>query len=229
MSCTSPAPGSSLADTVCTENDRAQANPPTSLVRRRRVPDTSVMSETDYLANHFLIAMPNLADPNFFHTVTYICEHNEEGALGIVINRPMNLHLSDVLAHMELSAADEVVGNAPIYVGGPVQPDRGFVLHRPLGHWEATLPITEVIGVTSSRDILSAIAANEGPEESLIALGYAGWGAGQLEEEMAANAWLSGPADERIVFELPHEKRWEAAAAKLGIDLNLLSGDAGHA
>lgn len=187
------------------------------------------MNDADFLGNHFLIAMPNLADPNFFHTVTYICEHNADGALGIVINRPMNLHLRDVLQHMELDAADETVGDTPIFVGGPVQQDRGFVLHRPLGSWEATLKVTDAIGVTSSRDILSAIAAHEGPEESLIALGYAGWGAGQLEQEMAANAWLSGPADERIVFELPHEKRWEAAAAKLGVDLNLLSGETGHA
>ncbi len=187
------------------------------------------MHTTDFLGNHLLIAMPNLEDPNFFHTVTYLCEHNTEGALGIVINRPMNLTLAEVLQHMDLKPVTEDIGKLPIYLGGPVQQDRGFVLHRPLGDWEATLKVTDDIGITSSRDILGAIAQGEGPENALIALGYAGWGAGQLEQEMAANTWLSGPADEHIVFDLPHQERWEAAAAKLGIDLHLLSGDAGHA
>jgi putative transcriptional regulator len=193
------------------------------------VPDTSAMHDTDFLGNHFLIAMPKLADPNFFHTVTYLCEHNPEGALGIVINRPLQLTLREILQHMDLEPVTEAIGDQPIYLGGPVQQERGFVLHRPLGDWEATLPVSEEIGVTSSRDILTAIAAGQGPEQCLIALGYAGWGAGQLEQELAANAWLSGPADQRIVFDLPHEQRWEAAAARLGVDLNLLSGEAGHA
>ena len=187
------------------------------------------MRDMDFLADHFLIAMPRLADPNFFHTVTYLCEHNAEGALGIVINRPLNLSLREVLQHMDLEPATEAIGRQPIYLGGPVQQERGFVLHRPLGDWEATLKVSEDIGVTSSRDILMAIAAGQGPEQSLIALGYAGWGAGQLEQEMAAKTWLSGPADRRIVFELPHAQRWEAAAARLGVDLNLLSSEAGHA
>jgi putative transcriptional regulator len=187
------------------------------------------MQSADLLGNHFLIAMPGLADPNFFHTVTYLYEHNAEGALGIVINRPLNLTLREILQHMDLEPATTAIGDQPIYLGGPVQQERGFVLHRPLGDWEATLQVSEDIGVTSSRDILTAIAAGQGPEQSLIALGYAGWGAGQLEQEMATNTWLSGPADRRIVFDLPHEQRWEAAAAKLGVDLNLLSGEAGHA
>ncbi|MEA2094025.1 MAG: YqgE/AlgH family protein, partial [Pseudomonadota bacterium] len=116
-----------------------------------------------------------------------------------------------------------------IYMGGPVQNDRGFVLHEPVGNWEATLKITNDTGITSSRDILEAIACGEGPEKSIITLGYAGWGAGQLEQELAANAWLSGPANTRIVFDTPFEQRWEAAAALIGVDLNLISGDAGHA
>ncbi len=187
------------------------------------------MSASDSLTNHLLIAMPALADPNFHHTVTFICEHNDEGALGIVINRPMGMDLEEILKHIEVEAVDEVIGNMPVYTGGPVQPERGFVLHKPLGDWEATMKINEQVGITSSRDILQAMARGEGPEHALVALGYAGWGAGQLEEEMAANAWLSGPADEAILFETPVEKRWEAAAAKLGVDLNLLSGDIGHA
>lgn len=117
----------------------------------------------------------------------------------------------------------------PVYMGGPVQNDRGFVLHEPVGNWEATLQVTDSIGLTSSRDILEAIAQGSGPEHALISLGYAGWGAGQLEEELAANAWLNGPASSKIVFETPSEQRWTAAAALIGVDLNLLSGDAGHA
>lgn len=181
------------------------------------------------LTNHFLIAMPQLADPNFFHTVTYICEHNAEGALGIVINRPLELKLGEILDHMEIEAGSEGVAERTVYMGGPVQQERGFVLHRPATQWDSTLQITESIGLTTSRDVLDAMARGEGPPESLVALGYAGWGAGQLEEELAANTWLSGPADERILFHSPAEKRWEEAAALLGVDLNLLSGDAGHA
>jgi len=187
------------------------------------------MGKTESLSNHFLIAMPTLADPNFHHTATYICEHDEDGALGIVINRPLNMRLGDILRHMDIKASSEAIASQPVYMGGPVQSDRGFVLHEPSGNWEATLRVTENIGVTSSSDILAAIAAGKGPRRALITLGYAGWGAGQLEEEIAANAWLSGPASPEIVFETPCEKRWLAAAALIGVDLNLLSGDMGHA
>ena len=181
------------------------------------------------LKNQLLIAMPNLEDPNFSRTVTFICEHNDEGALGIVINRPMGMDLEEILKHIDVEPVNESIGSIPVYTGGPVQPERGFVLHRPLGDWEATMKVNDQVGITSSRDILQAMARGEGPDQALVALGYAGWGAGQLEEEMAANAWLSGPADEAILFEVPVEKRWAAAAAKLGVDLNLLSGDVGHA
>lgn len=187
------------------------------------------MAASTSLTNHFLIAMPQLADPNFFHTVTYICEHNRNGAMGIVINRPLELTLGEVLDHMGIDTEDRGAIGQTVYMGGPVQQERGFVLHRPASHWDATLAITDEIGVTTSRDILSAIARGEGPSNALVALGYAGWGAGQLEGEIAENAWLSGPADEHILFETPDEQRWEAAAALLGVDLNLLSGDAGHA
>ena len=188
------------------------------------------MHKQDYLTNQFLIAMPELADPNFAQTVTYICEHNDEGAMGLVINHPVDdMHLQDVLEHLELHADDTAVAMWPVYSGGPVQPDRGFVLHEPLGNWEATLQVTDSIGITASRDILAAIAAGHGPKRKLIALGYAGWGAGQLEQEIVANAWLNGPADKDIVFDLAPEHRWRSAAAALGVDLSLLSGDAGHA
>lgn len=187
------------------------------------------MNGATNLTNHFLIAMPQLADPNFFHTVTYICEHTDQGALGIVINRPLDVRLGEILDHMDIDASTDAVSERIVYMGGPVQQERGFVLHRPATQWDSTLLITDDIGLTTSRDVLAAMARGEGPVESLVALGYAGWGAGQLEQELAANAWLSGPADDRILFRTPVEKRWEEAAALLGVDLNLLSGDAGHA
>jgi putative transcriptional regulator len=187
------------------------------------------MVETQYLTNHFLIAMPGLEDPNFYHSVTYICEHNEEGALGLVINRLLDMQLGEILQHMNVEDAELEARQMPVHLGGPVQQDRGFVLHEPLGDWEATLKVTDRIGITSSVDILHAVARNEGPEHALVTLGYAGWGAGQLEQEMADNAWLSGPADPEILFKTPDEDRWRAAAASLGVDLDLLSGDAGHA
>ncbi|MCG6864270.1 MAG: YqgE/AlgH family protein [Thiogranum sp.] len=187
------------------------------------------MVDAQYLTNQFLIAMPGLEDPNFFHSVTYICEHNADGALGLVVNRPLEMRLGEILQHIQLDHAEPEARQMPVHLGGPVQQDRGFVLHEPLGNWEATLKVTDRIGITSSIDILHAIARNEGPERSLITLGYAGWGAGQLEQEMADNAWLSGPANPEILFHTPDEERWRAAAASLGVDLDLLSGDAGHA
>lgn len=187
------------------------------------------MSESTSLRNHFLIAMPALADPHFSHTVTYICEHNEEGAMGIVINRPLDVPLSEVLRQMEVEPSKALDTSVLVNEGGPVQPSHGFVIHTPVGAWESSMQINDEIALSTSRDILTAIGHNEGPSRYLIALGYAGWGAGQLEEEMAENAWLSGPADMNILFELPLEQRWEAAARLLGVDLNLLSSDVGHA
>jgi len=187
------------------------------------------MSDSRYLTNQFLIAMPGLEDPNFFHSVTYICEHNDEGALGLVINRPLDMLLGEILQHIKLEQALPEARQIPVHLGGPVQQDRGFVLHEPLGGWDATLKVTDRIGITSSMDILEAIAVDEGPEHILITLGYAGWGAGQLEQEIADNTWLSGPAHPDILFRTPDKECWKAAAASLGVDLNLLSGEAGHA
>jgi len=186
------------------------------------------MNAVSDLSNHFLIAMPGLEDANFYRTVTYICEHNAQGAMGIVINRPLDISLGDILEQMEITASPDASKQA-VFSGGPVQTERGFVLHSPDGDWESTLKVTPEISITTSRDILEAIADNKGPEQSLVALGYAGWGEGQLEEEMSANAWLSGPADSQIIFDLPSEERWQAAAQILGVDMNLMSGDAGHA
>lgn len=187
------------------------------------------MREIGSLTNHFLIAMPNLRDPNFARTVTLICEHSGQGAMGIVINRMTDLKLSDIFGQMDIDGSNSRRLDMPVHVGGPVQNNRGFVLHEPLGRWESTLNITESLGVSTSRDILVALAENRGPDRCLLALGYAGWSAGQLEKEIAENAWLSGPADSQILFDLPPEARWGAAVKHLGVDLAALSSDAGHA
>jgi putative transcriptional regulator len=181
------------------------------------------------LTNHFLIAMPGLQDPNFARTVTYICEHTDQGAMGIVINRPTEVRLGELLAQLDIPTVIASVRDTPVFQGGPVQTDRGFVLHTAGPAFDSTLNINARISVTTSRDVLEAIASGEGPEQTLIALGYAGWGAGQLEQEMSANAWLSGPANDHIIFRLDADARWLAAAKLLGVDMNLLSGEAGHA
>ncbi len=173
--------------------------------------------------------MPGLKDPNFSRSVTYVCEHNEEGALGLVINRATTVTLGELLEHMSQEPALPAVRGTPVLLGGPVQRDRGFVLHSPPGEWDASLRIGDDIAMSTSRDILLAMGRGEGPDRALIVLGYAGWGAGQLEQEMAANAWLSGPSHHQIIFQTPLEERWEAAAAALGVELSLLSTEAGHA
>lgn len=187
------------------------------------------MCDTPSLKNQLLIAMPALDDPNFSRTVTYICEHGEHGAMGIVLNRPTDLNLADVLKHMEIEGGLGAAGEQIVYLGGPVEEERGFVLHTHTDPWDSTLAINDEISITTSRDILEAMAQGDGPGQTLVALGYAGWGAGQLEQELQQNAWLSGPADQAILFELPADRRWEAAARLLGVDVNLLSSDAGHA
>ncbi len=191
--------------------------------------DTVAMSQTDTLKSQLLIAMPSLEDPNFSRTVTYICEHNDQGAMGIVLNRPTDLSLSDVLRHMDIEGGLGNAGEQIVYLGGPVEEERGFVLHSHSPPWDSTLAVNDDISVTTSRDILEAMARGNGPAHTLVALGYAGWGAGQLERELQENAWLSGPSDESILFELPPDQRWEAAARLLGVDVNLLSSEAGHA
>ena len=185
----------------------------------------------DSLANHFLIAMPQLADPNFAHTVTYICEHNDQGAMGIIVNRPLELNLGDILDQLQIDA-DTDDGNLrqqPVVFGGPVHQEYGFVLHDPGRVWRNTLFISDDVALTTSNDILHDIAVHNGPDQSLVALGYAGWGAGQLETEMSQNAWLSVAADADIIFLQPFEQRWQASAQLLGIDISVLSDNVGHA
>ncbi len=187
------------------------------------------MTQTSSLKSQLLIAMPTLADPNFSRTVTYICEHGDHGAMGIVLNRPTDLSLADVLRHMDIEGGLGAAGTQIVYLGGPVEEERGFVLHTRTEPWDSTLAIDDGISITTSRDILEAMAHGNGPDRTLVALGYAGWGAGQLEDELQQNAWLSGPSDRSILFELPADQRWEAAARLLGVDVNLLSSEAGHA
>lgn len=181
------------------------------------------------LTNHFLIAMPTLSDPNFSRTVTYLCSHDSTGAMGIVVNRPLDMQLGQVLSQMGIDAVDGAAEDLPVLQGGPVLPERGFVLHRPAAQWDAVLEVRDSdVAVATSKDILVAIASGAGPADVVVALGYAGWAAGQLERELAENAWLSGPADTRILFETPFAQRWEAAARLLGVDLDRISGQVGH-
>lgn len=187
------------------------------------------MSDSGYLTNQFLIAMPAMTDANFSQTVTYIWEHNAEGALGIIINRPLQMRLADVFEQLNLPASTTEVGHQSVLLGGPVQTDRGFVVHHIGGQWEHTRQISARIQVTTSPDILDAMARGNGPATALVALGYAGWSAGQLESELVQNAWLTVPADERIIFDTPFEQRWRAAGRLLGIDLATISPDVGHA
>ena len=181
------------------------------------------------LTDHFLIAMPAMADPYFAKSLTYICEHNEQGALGVVINRPIDMTLLALFERLSLTLADKERADSPVYFGGPVQTDRGFVLHEPTGQWQSTLKVRDAIGLTTSKDILEAVGRGEGPQRMLVTLGYAGWSAGQLEHELSQNAWLTVAAKDRIIFDLPADERLPAALGLLGVNLASLSEEAGHA
>ena len=181
------------------------------------------------LTHHFLIAMPNMADPYFSRTLTYICEHNDQGALGLVVNRPIDMTLQALFERLSLSLRKSELSDAPIYFGVPVQTDRGVVLHEPAGNWQATLRVREALGLTTSKDILEAVGRGEGPKRMLVTLGYAGWSPGQLEHELSQNAWLTVEARDGIIFETPAEERLPAAMELLGLDYARLQDEAGHA
>lgn len=182
-----------------------------------------------FLADHFLIAMPAMDDPNFARGLTLLCQHDEQGAMGLLVNRVSDFRLGDLLRQMRIETADPALAAQPVLIGGPVQPERGFVLHDDGRQWASTLPIGERLAVTTSRDILEAMARGEGPQHALVVLGYAGWTAGQLEGELAENVWLTVPADRDILFSLPLEQRWQAAAERLGVDLGRLTDYSGRA
>ncbi|MFK7887387.1 MAG: YqgE/AlgH family protein [Gammaproteobacteria bacterium] len=186
------------------------------------------MSEYESLANQFLIAMPSLADPNFERSVTLICEHTAEGALGLIINKLTTLSLGQVFEQLELSHDETSVPAQPVMHGGPVATSRGFVLHDMDENWDSSLRLDSGLHLTTSRDIMEAMAIGKGPGQALFALGYAGWTAGQLEAEMAENAWLSVASSPELIFKTPVEQRWDAATRLLGIDPSRLSTVAGH-
>ncbi len=184
------------------------------------------------LANHFLIAMPAMQDPVFGGTVVYVCEHNDKGVLGVVINKPTDMTMDVLFDRIDLKLADglrSTVKSAPIMFGGPVQDDRGFVLHSPGGRYSSSLSVTDDVAFTTSIDVLEAVANGEGPQRLLVSIGYAGWSPGQLEEEIARNGWLTVGADAHVLFDLPVEERYTAAIKLLGIDPLMLAPEAGHA
>ncbi len=188
------------------------------------------LTEAINLKNTLLVAMPNVSDPNFSHSVTYVCEHSDEGAMGITINHALpQVSLGDILDHMKIACSNPDIRNRPVFMGGPVAMERGFILHTPHGGWESTLEITPEIGLTTSKDILQALADGAGPARAVIALGYSGWSAGQLDTELSENTWLTVDATPELLFDHPIEDRWLAAARSLGVDMNLLSTEAGHA
>jgi len=187
------------------------------------------MVDDGSLTNQLLIAMPGMADPNFSTTVTLICEHNNDGALGIVINRPLQLNLAGLFEQLDVAENDPAFASATVVLGGPIGVEKGFVLHDPGPSFDNSIAVSSEICLTFSRDVLDAIAAGDGPNKSLVALGYAGWEAGQLEREILANSWLNVPATTDIVFDLPFAERWTAAAQTLGIDISRIAPDAGHA
>jgi len=181
------------------------------------------------LTDHFLIAMPAMADSFFSKTLVYIAEHNDQGALGVIVNRPIDMSLATLFEKIEIPLEAEGFAELPVLFGGPVQTDRGFVLHRPVGEWQSTLAVNQHVGLTSSRDVLQAVARQGQPRDVMVTLGYSGWSAGQLEHELAQNAWLTVPAEPRILFDLPYEERLASAMETLGIDFTNLADDAGHA
>ncbi len=189
---------------------------------------TAKTDSTD-LSNHFLLAMPNMADPNFSGAVVLVAEHSERGALGLVVNKPTTMTLATLLERIDLSHHDDDQARMPVFFGGPVQTDRGFVLHQPQGEWNSTVAIGPDLSLTTSKDVLEAVAKGEGPERLLVTLGYAGWGPGQLEAEISQNAWLTVKADPALLFDTPAEERFIQAYQMLGIDPALLSPAAGHA
>ena len=187
------------------------------------------MNDAEYLTNQLLIAMPYMGDPNFSQTVALICDHSSKGALGLILNKPLPMRMGEIFEQLEIKLGKGSLRERQVLRGGPMQTDRGFVVHRPSGEWDSTLKVSDALHVTTSRDILAAMARGEGPMEAFVALGYAGWDGGQLEQEIRANAWLSAPVDLGLIFELPFESRWEAAGRLLGVELSRISPIGGNA
>ena len=181
------------------------------------------------LANQVLIALPSLHESAFARSVALICQHDEDGAMGIVVNRASEYTLGEVLGQMSIAGGSDAMRAQVVLAGGPVHPERGFVLHDGDRKWESTMGITRSLSLTTSRDILEAMADGEGPHNVIVALGCAGWGAGQLEQELTDNDWLTAPADAELLFTLPLEARWQAAAGRIGVDFGHLAAYSGRA
>lgn len=181
------------------------------------------------LANQLLVALPSLVDSSFERTVSLLCQHDAGGAMGVVVNRRSEYTLGDIFSQMGIACGDPALCATPALAGGPVHPERGFVIHDGDRDWDSSLLVAEGLRVTTSRDVLDAMARGEGPARAVVALGCAGWGAGQLEAELADNSWLTVPADDELLFDLPLEDRWQAAAGRIGVDLAHMTGYAGHA
>jgi putative transcriptional regulator len=187
------------------------------------------MSDSGYLTNQLLIAMPFMGDPNFAQSVALVCDHSPRGALGLIVNKPLPMRMGEIFEQLEIKLGQGPLRERQVLRGGPMQTDRGFVVHRAGGEWDSTLKVSDALHVTTSRDILAAMARGQGPEEAVVALGYAGWDVGQLEDELRANAWLSAPVDLGLIFDLPFESRWEAAGRLLGVELSRVSPIGGNA
>jgi putative transcriptional regulator len=191
------------------------------------------MGERIDLTNQFLIAMPGMGDDTFAGSVVYLCEHNERGALGLVINKPIDIKLKNLFEKVDLSLDREELAEQPVFFGGPVQTERGFVLHEKqaeaTGVYSSTMSIPGGLEMTTSRDVLEALSNGAGPKRVLVTLGYSGWTAGQLEEELARNGWLTVDADPKVIFDTPIEQRYDRALSLLGFDPRMLSQEAGHA
>lgn len=181
------------------------------------------------LANQLLVALPSLADPHFERTVSLLCLHDADGAMGVVVNRRSDYTLGEVFSQMGIACDDAALCATPVLAGGPVHPERGFVIHDGERAWDSSLAVTDDLRVTTSRDVLEAMARGEGPARATVALGCAGWGAGQLEAELAEGSWLTVPSDGELLFALPLDARWQAAAGRIGVDLAHVTGYSGHA
>lgn len=187
------------------------------------------VSDPGYLTNQLLIAMPYMGDPNFSQTVVLVCDHNAGSALGLILNKPLPMQMGEIFEQLEIKLDKRPLKERQVLRGGPMQTDRGFVVHRAFGEWDCTLKVSETLHVTTSLDILAAMARGQGPAEAVIALGYAGWDGGQLEQEIRANVWLCAPVDPGLIFELPFESRWEAAGRLLGVELSRIGPTGGNA
>lgn len=187
------------------------------------------MIQSHLLANQLLVAMPGMTDPNFSRAVIYVCEHHEEGTVGLIINHPLEYHLDFILEQMNIDTPLGHQKYLPVLFGGPVQPERGFVLHRPAGVWRSSLNLMENVTVTTSDDIIKAIANNDGPQDALITLGYAGWSTEQIDQEVKLNQWLVCPATSELLYEVPFDQRWEMAGQSIGVNMSRLSYQSGNA